>query len=158
MDSVIVSERDKKIIIWNFMEELCENHQNAVKNKLDTEFKFMNFHNIALLSRYLKKTGIEGLPDNIVANTWKNMETKPEILKLKITRSSLLKKDYSNVKNLNMNGIDSQEIDWSEVIDKKAYGIDDYDLGEVQEVQDNVIITQKCILDKDKFYLNKKNW
>jgi len=56
-----------------------------------------------------------------------------------------------------MNGIDSQEIDWSEVIDKKAYGIDDYDLGEVQEVQDNVIITQKSILDEDKFYHNKKN-
>jgi len=69
MDSVTVSERDKKIIIWNFMEELCENHQNAVKNKFDSEFKFMNFHNIGLLSRYLKKTGIEGLPDNIVANT-----------------------------------------------------------------------------------------
>ena len=57
-----------------------------------------------------------------------------------------------------MNGIDSQEIDWSEVIDKKAYGIDDYDLGEVQEVQDNVIITQKSILDEDKFYHNKKKW
>jgi hypothetical protein len=43
MDSVTVSDRDKKIIIWNFMEELWENHQNAVKNKLDTEFKFMDF-------------------------------------------------------------------------------------------------------------------
>ena len=55
-----------------------------------------------------------------------------------------------------MNGIDSQDIDWSEVFDKKACGIYDHDLGEVQEVQDNVIITQKGILGEDKFYLNKK--
>ena len=58
-----------------------------------------------------------------------------------------------------MNGISSHEIriiNWDEVIDKKARGIDDYDLGEVQEVNDNVVITQKGILDKDKFYLTKR--
>ena len=37
------------------MEELWENHQNAEKNKLDTEFKFMDFYNVGLLSQYLKK-------------------------------------------------------------------------------------------------------
>ena len=47
-------------------------------------------------------------------------------------------------------------INWDEVIDKKARGIDDYDLGEVQEVQENVGVTQKGILDKDKFYLTKR--
>jgi hypothetical protein len=47
-------------------------------------------------------------------------------------------------------------INWDEVIDKKARGIDDYDLGEVQEVQDNVVVTQKGIIDKDKFYLSKR--
>ena len=47
-------------------------------------------------------------------------------------------------------------INWDEVIDKKACGIDDYDLGEVQEVQENVVVTQKGILDKDKFYLTKR--
>ena len=31
----------------------------------------------------------------------------------------------------------SSNINWDEVIDKKARGIDDYDLGEVQEVNDN---------------------
>ncbi len=30
----------------------------------------------------------------------------------------------------------SSNINWDEVIDKKARGIDDYDLGEVQEVND----------------------
>ena len=47
----------------------------------------------------------------------------------------------------------SSNINWDEVIDKKARGIDDYDLGEVQEVNDNFVITQ---IDKDKFYLAKR--
>ena len=51
-----------------------------------------------------------------------------------------------------MNGISSPNINWAEVIDKKARGIDDYDLGEIQEVQEKVVVTQKGILDKDKFY------
>ncbi len=50
----------------------------------------------------------------------------------------------------------SSGINWDEVIDKKACGIDDYVLGEVQEVNDNVVITQKGIIDKDKFYLTKR--
>ena len=37
----------------------------------------------------------------------------------------------------------SSNINWDEVIDKKARGIDDYDLGEVQEVNDNFVITQQ---------------
>jgi hypothetical protein len=42
-----VFNRDKKLIIWNFMEELWENNQNAVENKLDKHFKFMGiFENI----------------------------------------------------------------------------------------------------------------
>ena len=51
-----------------------------------------------------------------------------------------------------MNGISSPNINWAEVIDKKARGIDDYDLGEIQEVQEKVVVTQKGILVKDKFY------
>ena len=50
----------------------------------------------------------------------------------------------------------SSNINWDEVIDKKARGIDDYDLGEVQEVNDNFVITQRGIIDKDKFYLTKR--
>ena len=50
----------------------------------------------------------------------------------------------------------SSNINWEEVIDKKAYGIDDYDLGEVQEVNDNVVISQKGVTHKDKFYLAKR--
>ena len=71
MDSATVADRDKKIIIWNFMEELWENHQNAVEHKHDTQFKFMDFYNVGLLCQYLKKTAVEGLPEKIVADTLK---------------------------------------------------------------------------------------
>jgi hypothetical protein len=49
----------------------------------------------------------------------------------------------------------TSNINWEEVIYKKARGIDDYDLGEVIELQDNVVVTQKGIFDKDKFYITK---
>ncbi len=39
------------------MEELWENHQNAVENKLDTEFKFMDFYNVGLLSQLSRPGG-----------------------------------------------------------------------------------------------------
>jgi hypothetical protein len=48
----------------------------------------------------------------------------------------------------------NSEINWEEVLDKNARGIDNYDLGEVQKVQDNVVVTQKGVLDKDKLYQN----
>jgi hypothetical protein len=41
----------------------------------------------------------------------------------------------------------SSNINWDEVLDKK---------GEVQEVQENVVVTQEGILDKDKIYLTKR--
>jgi hypothetical protein len=92
MDSVTVSDRDKKIINWNLMEELWENHQNAVKNKLDTEFKFMDFYNVGLLSRYLKKTGVEGLPKKIVADTLKLYGNETGNIEIKGNRLKLTKK------------------------------------------------------------------
>ena len=47
----------------------------------------------------------------------------------------------------------SININWDEVIKKEARGLNDYDLGEVQEVHDNLVVTKKGVLDKDKFYL-----
>ncbi len=71
MALVTVSNRDKKLIIWNFMEELWENYQNAVENKLDKQFKLMDFYNIGLLTRYLKEEGVETSQDRIVVDTLK---------------------------------------------------------------------------------------
>jgi hypothetical protein len=47
----------------------------------------------------------------------------------------------------------AETINWEEVIKKEARGLDDYDLGEVQEVNDDIVITKKGVVDKDKFYL-----
>jgi hypothetical protein len=46
-----------------------------------------------------------------------------------------------------------ETIEWEKVIKKEARGLDDYDLGEVQEVNDDIIITKKGVVDKDKFFL-----
>jgi uncharacterized protein (TIGR02271 family) len=45
--------------------------------------------------------------------------------------------------------------DWNEVIKKEAKGLNDADLGKVQEVNENYIITQRGTISKEKFYLPK---
>lgn len=47
----------------------------------------------------------------------------------------------------------SDIIDWEKVIKKEARGLDDYDLGEVQEVNEDVVITKRGSVDKDRFYI-----
>lgn len=42
-----------------------------------------------------------------------------------------------------------------DIIKKEARGIDDTDLGEVQEVGPEYILTEKGTLDRDKFYIPK---
>jgi hypothetical protein len=93
MALVTVSNRDKKMIIWNFMEELWENYQNAIENKLNAQFKFMDFYNVGLLSQYLSETGVEGLPDKIVVDILKDYAKNSGYIKIKGNVVSLLKKD-----------------------------------------------------------------
>jgi uncharacterized protein (TIGR02271 family) len=45
--------------------------------------------------------------------------------------------------------------DWNEVIKKEARGLNDADLGEVQEVNETIVITERGNIDKEKFYLPK---
>lgn len=47
----------------------------------------------------------------------------------------------------------NETIDWEKVIKKEARGLDDYDLGEVEEVDEEHVITKKGIVDKDRFFL-----
>ena len=49
----------------------------------------------------------------------------------------------------------NETIDWDKVIKKEARGLDDYDLGEVQELDDQFVITKKGVVDKDRFYLRR---
>ena len=92
MFSVRAPNRDKKLIIWNFMEELWENHQNAVENKLDTQFKFMDFYNVGVLSQYLRETGVDGLPDKIVVDTLKEYANETGYIKIKGNTVELTKR------------------------------------------------------------------
>jgi hypothetical protein len=47
------------------------------------------------------------------------------------------------------------EIDWNEVIKKEARGLEDLDLGEVQEVEEDKVVVQKGIIDHSIFHLPK---
>ena len=92
MALLIVSNRDKKLIIWNFMEELWENYQNAIENKLDTQFKFLDFYNICLLTQYLKEEGVETSPDKVVVDTLKEYAKKTGYIDIKDSTVRLTKK------------------------------------------------------------------
>ncbi|MBD0360075.1 MAG: DUF2382 domain-containing protein, partial [Nitrososphaeraceae archaeon] len=46
-----------------------------------------------------------------------------------------------------------QDIDWDDVIKKEARGINDEDLGEVQEVGDTYVLVQKGLINKEKYYV-----
>lgn len=46
-------------------------------------------------------------------------------------------------------------IAWDDVIKKEARGTDDSDFGEVQEVGQSYVMTQRGIVNKDKFYIPK---
>lgn len=49
----------------------------------------------------------------------------------------------------------SQSIDWNDVIKKEARGTADVDLGEVQEVGQHYVMTQKGIINREKFFIPK---
>ena len=47
----------------------------------------------------------------------------------------------------------SGNIDWDDVIKKEARGINDEDLGEVQEVTQDYVMVQKGLINKEKLYI-----
>ncbi|MDN5847345.1 MAG: hypothetical protein L0H53_13850 [Candidatus Nitrosocosmicus sp.] len=46
-------------------------------------------------------------------------------------------------------------INWSDVIKKEARGSSDYDLGEVQEISEDYVITERGVVDKTRFMIPK---
>lgn len=62
---VDIIDRDKKMIICKFMEELCDKHQSARENNLPTDFKFKDFYNIGLFNKYLLNIGLRASPSEI---------------------------------------------------------------------------------------------
>jgi hypothetical protein len=55
--------------------------------------------------------------------------------------------ESDNVVNIN------NEINWTEVVKKEARGIEDADFGEVQEIVLHYILTEKGLINREKFYL-----
>ncbi len=74
------------------MEELWENYQNAIENKLDTQFNFMDFYNVGLLTRYLKEEGVETSPHMVVVDTLKEYAKKAGYIDIKDYTVRLTKK------------------------------------------------------------------
>jgi hypothetical protein len=91
MALVTVPNRDKKFIIWNFMEELCENYY-ALENNLNTQFKFTDFYNFGRLIQYLKENGIDKSPDKKVIDTIKEYLNETGYKKIKGNMVKLPKK------------------------------------------------------------------
>jgi uncharacterized protein (TIGR02271 family) len=50
---------------------------------------------------------------------------------------------------------EASSIDWNDVIKKEARGTDDSDFGEVQEIGQNYVTTQRGIVEKERFYIPK---
>jgi hypothetical protein len=49
--------------------------------------------------------------------------------------------------------MNSEDIYWSDVINKDARGMGGYDLGDVQSVNSDKIITKKGLIEGDNFFL-----
>jgi D-alanine-D-alanine ligase-like ATP-grasp enzyme len=49
-------------------------------------------------------------------------------------------------------------VDWDEIIKKEARGMDEYDLGEIQDLNEEFVVTKKGIIDKGEFYLPKSKF
>jgi hypothetical protein len=50
----------------------------------------------------------------------------------------------------------SENIRWQEVLNKRAIGIDKCDLGKVEQINDEMIITKKGLINKSRYLMSKK--
>ncbi len=50
----------------------------------------------------------------------------------------------------------NQNIRWHEVLNKEASGIGKCDLGKVQQINDDMILTKKGLINKKRYFLPKK--
>jgi hypothetical protein len=72
-----ISNRDKKMIFVNFMEELCKKYQNATKIGLPTKFHLDDFYNIDIFEKYLPEVGIrKPEADNLIFQTLREYEER----------------------------------------------------------------------------------
>jgi hypothetical protein len=72
-----ITNRDKKMIFVNFMEELCKKYQNATKIGLPTTFHLDDFYNTDIFEKYLPEVGIRSPEaDNLILETLRRYEER----------------------------------------------------------------------------------
>jgi hypothetical protein len=77
MVSLTVPIRDKKMIIWNFMEELWRKYKNAKMIGLETKFDLNDFYYMDVFEKYLPIVGIrESKTDNLILDTLREYEKR----------------------------------------------------------------------------------
>jgi hypothetical protein len=83
---VIISSRDKKMITWSFMEELCDKHMYASENNLSTDFNLGDFFNFGIFTRYLMRKNIRDIDGSsgpsLVLNTLKEYAKNKGLISL----------------------------------------------------------------------------
>jgi len=65
-------------------------------------------------------------------------------------------KPRNQYKNYYGSNIMNESIRWQEVLNKRAVGIDKCDLGKVEQINDDIIITKKGLISKKRFLMPKK--
>jgi hypothetical protein len=129
-------------MLWHLKRKF-EGRKLIIKNKSIDNF---NYYSIILEDK------------NKLEKTFSKLESRP-ISKLgteRVISYINLKRTYINaiLNTVNMSS-DSIEYNPGDIIKKEARGLGEADLGEVQEISGEYIITQKGNVDKDKFYIPK---
>lgn len=82
----IISNRDKKMITWSFMEELCDKHMYASENNLSIDFNLSDFFNFGIFTRYLLRKNVQGIDGSsgpsLVLNTLKDYAKRKGLIKV----------------------------------------------------------------------------
>lgn len=65
-------------------------------------------------------------------------------------------KSYNQYKKYYGSNTMSQNKRWQEVINKRAIGIDKCDLGKVEQINDDMIVTKKGLINKSRYLMPKK--
>ncbi|HYG00287.1 MAG TPA: hypothetical protein VD815_09355 [Candidatus Saccharimonadales bacterium] len=75
-----------------------------------------------------------------------------KVLRLAISEEEAVNKFMKNFNsNSSQKNMTNEEIDWHDVIKKEARGLNDADLGEVQEVSNGLVLTQRGVGNKEIF-------
>lgn len=70
MASITVPVRDKKMIIWNFMEELWRKYQDATNDGRQPVFHLNEFRDFDMFEKYLPIVGVKGSEtDGVILDT-----------------------------------------------------------------------------------------